>query len=145
MDNPASVKAMFYELENGEVRGLFTFNEQHQSYPGRVHGGMITSMLDELIGRVMWVTEPDTLAVTTSLDVKFRKPVPVNVPLRGAARIIQNSARGYVGQGEIYGPDGKVLASAEGRYCKLTNNQIGDFSMHDEMKYFIEDDIKDIE
>ena len=24
MDNPSSVKAMFYEMENGELRGLFT-------------------------------------------------------------------------------------------------------------------------
>ena len=72
MDNPSSVKAMFYEMENGELRGLFTFRNEHQSYPGRVHGGMITAMLDELIGRVLWIKEPESLAVTTTITVKYQ-------------------------------------------------------------------------
>ncbi len=145
MDNPASVKAMFYEMENNEIRSLFTFRKEHQSYPGRVHGGMITAMLDELIGRAMWIPEPETLAVTMTLDVKYRGLVPIDTPLRAAGRITQNSSRGYVGEGEIYDMNGKVLASAQGTFRKLSNANIGDFSIHDEMAYFIEDDITEIE
>lgn len=145
MDNPASVKAMFYEMENGELWSLFSFNEQHQSYPQRVHGGMITAMLDELIGRVIWLTEPETLAVTMSLNVKYRGQVPVNEPLRGVARILQNSQRGYIGEGKIYNSAGKVLATAEGSFRKLSNENIGDFDIHSEMNYFIADNITEIE
>ncbi len=145
MDNPASVQAMFYEMENGELRSLFTFGQNHQSYPGRAHGGMVTALLDELIGRAIWITEPDSLAVTMSLTIKYRRTVPVNVPLRGTARLLQNSSRGYIGEGEIYDMDGNLLASAEGSYRKLSNANIGDFSIHEEMKYLIDDNITDIE
>lgn len=145
MDNPASVKAMFYEMENGELRGLFSFGTMHQSYPGRVHGGIVTAMLDELIGRAIWIPEPATLAVTMSLTTKYRKVVPINIQLRGVGRIIQNSSRGFIGEGEIYDMYGNLLASAEGTYRKLSNAGIGDFDIHEEMKYLIEDDITEIE
>lgn len=145
MDNPASVKAMFYEMENGELRGLFTFRNEHQSYPGRVHGGMITAMLDELIGRALWIKEPESLAVTTTITVKYRRPMPIGVQLRGVARLVQDSTRGFVGVGEIYSPEGKLLAAAEGTYMRLPNETIGDFDIHEEMKYLIDDNVTEIE
>ena len=69
MDNQFGIKAPFYNMEDGSIATIFKYNFFHQSYPGRVHGGMITSMLDELIGRVLWISEPDVYAVTTSLEV----------------------------------------------------------------------------
>ena len=74
MDNSFGVQAQFYEMENGMVCGLFTFKEEHQSYPGRVHGGMISAMLDELACRAFWILEPDKMAVTLDLQTKYRKP-----------------------------------------------------------------------
>ncbi len=145
MDNPSSVKAMFYEMENGELRGLFTFRNEHQSYPGRVHGGMITAMLDELIGRALWIKEPESLAVTTTITVKYRRPMPIGVQLRGVARLTQDSSRGFIGVGEIYDASGKLLAAAEGTYMRLNNEVIGDFDIHEEMKYLVEDNITEIE
>ncbi|MCF0205921.1 MAG: PaaI family thioesterase [Bacteroidales bacterium] len=145
MDNPASVKGMFYEMENGELRGLFRFGDQHQSYPGRVHGGVISAMLDELIGRAIWIPEPDSNGVTMTLTIKYRRVVPINTNLRGVGRITQNSARGFSGVGEIYDMDGNLLAWAEGTYRKLSVAMIGDFEAHEEMRYLIEDDVVEIE
>ena len=48
MDNPFGVKAQFYNMEDGSVLTPFRFREEHQSYPQRVHGGVIAAMLDEL-------------------------------------------------------------------------------------------------
>ena len=53
MDNPLGVKAPFYEMEDNSVVTLFSYRSEHQSYPGRAHGGMITCMLDELIDKSM--------------------------------------------------------------------------------------------
>lgn len=47
LDNEYGVQASFYVMEDGSVMTRFAFRERHQSYPGRVHGGMITAMLDE--------------------------------------------------------------------------------------------------
>ena len=65
LDNPAGVCAPFYNMEDGSVMSIFQFKAEHQSYPGRVHGGMITAMLDELGMRALWVTQQDSLGVTT--------------------------------------------------------------------------------
>ncbi len=38
--NELGLKADFYELENGELVSICNTKDWHQSYPGRVHGGM---------------------------------------------------------------------------------------------------------
>ena len=82
IDNPYGLVAPFYEMEDGSVISLFQYKDIHQSYPGRIHGGLISAMLDEIAGRAIWITEPETWAVTTQLNVKYRKPVPYDTPLK---------------------------------------------------------------
>ena len=146
MDNDASVKAQFYEMENGYLCSLFKFRSIHQSYPERVHGGMITSMLDELIGRVIWVTEPDTYAVTTSIQVQFKKPVPYDVELKGLSYITKNSSRLYSAVGEIRDMDNNILATAEATYFKMKIKMIcSNSNIDDEMCYMIDDNVTEID
>ena len=52
-DNDSSLKARFYELEDGELLGVFTPLTEHQGYPGRLHGGMASTLLDETMGRAI--------------------------------------------------------------------------------------------
>ncbi len=144
MNNPAGVKAPFYEMEDGSVVTLFTYSSEHQSYPGRVHGGMITCMLDELIGRVIWVTDPEILAVTLDINVKFRKPVPYDEKLYGVGKITKNSSRAYVGEAVIKNADGVVLAEATATYFKLPAEKISDADMHEELDRFLPDDVTEI-
>lgn len=145
LDNAAGVKAPFYEMEDGSVVTLFSYSAQHQSYPGRVHGGMITCMLDELIGRVIWCYEPDKLAVTLDINVKFRKPVPYDVPLIGVGKIVRNTSRVYVGEAYIADLQGNVLAEGKATYYKMAAGAITDADMHEELDRFIPDDITDID
>ena len=145
MDNDLGVKAPFYEMEDGSVYTIFKFKPEHQSYPGRVHGGLITAMLDELAGRVLWVVEPDTYAVTTSLEVRFRKPVPYDVELKGVGVLTKNTSRAFEADGKIYNMEGELLASAVMRYMKLPKDVItGDSDMDDQMIYDIQDGVTEI-
>lgn len=57
LNNQYGVKAPFYSMEDNSVMTKFQYNEVHQSYPGRVHGGLITAMLDELGLRAYWVED----------------------------------------------------------------------------------------
>jgi len=129
-DNPSSLKARFYEIEGGELLGVFAPLEIHQSYPGRVHGGAITAMLDETIGRAVNVDDPDAWGVTAELTVRFRKPVPLGEEVRVVARITRDSRRLFEGSGELLLADGTVAAEATGRYMKMGIDKIaeGDFT-----------------
>lgn len=129
-ENPYSLKARFLELEDGELMGLFAPMDEHQSYPGRLHGGISSAILDETIGRAMNLTEPDAWGVTVELSVKYRKPVPLDREIRAVARITGSNRRTFEGTGEIVLEDGSVAVEASGRYFKMPIESIaeGDFN-----------------
>lgn len=143
IENPGGVNASFYEMEDNSVIALFSFKEIHQSYPERTHGGMISAMLDETIGRAIWAIEPNTWGVTANLQVKFRKPVPYEIPLKAIGSIIENKSRLFKGVGKIETMDGEVLAEAEATYVKLPLSKIAS-SNHEDVNIYIPDDIKEI-
>src|SRR5450756_1503532 len=81
-DNPFGLQARFYELEaegatGRELLGVFTLREEHQSYPGRLHGGISSAILDETIGRAITIAHPGTWGVTAELTLRYRKPLPL--------------------------------------------------------------------
>jgi len=125
-DNPAGLKARFYELEDGELLGVFQPQEVHQSYPGRLHGGIASTVLDETIGRAMNIANPDEWGVTVELTVRFRKPVPLDEEIHAIARITRDSKRIFEGTGEIVLADGTVAVEASGKYMKMPIEAIAD-------------------
>jgi uncharacterized protein (TIGR00369 family) len=125
-DNDSSLKARFYELDDGELLGVFTPLPEHQSYPGRLHGGMASALLDETMGRAINMAEPEAWGVTVKLNVKFRKPVPLDDDVRAVARITKVGSRLFEGAGEILLSDGSVAVEATGTYMKLPIDRIAD-------------------
>lgn len=147
LDNEYGVRAPFYNMEDGSVMTLFRYREQHQSYPGRVHGGLITAMLDEMGLRALWARElsEETFGVTFSLETKYRKPVPYDQPLIGKGMIIKNSPRFFVTEARIMDSSGEVLANGTVKYLKLGVEQIAeDATVHEEMCYLREDGVEEI-
>lgn len=145
MDNPFGVKAQFYNMEDGSVITPFKFKEEHQSYPGRVHGGLIAAMLDELGLRACWTDGETTWGVTMTIEVKYRKPVPYETKLFGRGVVTKDMTKFLKVKAEILNEKGEVLAEAEVKYIKLTVEQIaGEVDAHEEMCYLIDDGVTDI-
>ena len=147
MDNEYGVRAPFYNMEDGSVMSLFRYRLQHQSYPGRVHCGLITAMLDEMGLRSLWAKEQseETFGVTLSLDTKYRKPVPYETDLIGKGIIIRENSKFMVTDARIMDMDGNVLASGTIKYVKMPTEQIADnCDAHEEMPYLIEDGRKEL-
>ena len=136
--NEFGMNGRFYELDNGEVVGIINTKDWHQSYPGRVHGGMIAAVIDELVARAMWATEPDAWGVTMDLSVKYRKPVPTDATLKAVGRIIKETHRSFVGEAEIILEDGTIAATGVGKYLKLHVGEIADDEYIDEQWYLLE-------
>jgi uncharacterized protein (TIGR00369 family) len=123
MQNPIGLKAFFYQDEEGRVVAHFTGQEEHQGYPGVMHGGIVTALLDEVIARV--ATAQDLLwGVTAKLEVRFRHPVPLGQPLTLVGEMIRLRSRTLEGRGEIRLEDGTVAAEAEGIYILLPQEEI---------------------
>ncbi len=131
MKNDFGLKAAFYELENGELVSVFKTLEEHQSYPGRLHGGIAGAMLDETIGRAIMINQQNIWGVTVELSVKYKKPIPLNEELKAVGRIVKDSKRIFEGTGEILLPNGEVAAIAHGIYMKMPLEKISDFNSED--------------
>lgn len=154
-DNPFGLHARFYELApdvpagagagpdaaaepatpaaGPELLGIFTPREEHQSYPGRLHGGVTSAILDETIGRAILLLQPGAWGVTVEFSVRFRRPLPLDDEIRCIARITRDTSRLFEGTGEIVLPDGSVAVEARGKYIKQTLTDItdGDFIERD--------------
>jgi acyl-coenzyme A thioesterase PaaI-like protein len=146
-DNPFGLRARFYELaaadggaEAGggaapaagspaagrELLGVFTVREEHQSYPGRLHGGISSAILDETIGRAITIAHPGVWGVTAELTLRYRKPLPLTGEARAVGRITRDTRRLFEGTGEIVLADGSVAVEASGRYLKMSLGEITD-------------------
>jgi len=128
LKNDSGLKASFYETENGEIIATFIPTLEHQSYPGRLHGGLASAILDETIGRAIMVgNDREIWGVTVELNVIYKKPIPLGVELRVLGRITEENSRFFHGTGEILLPDGETAVIARGKYLKATLDKIADF------------------
>jgi len=129
MKNDFGLKTSFYELENGELAAVFKTMEEHQSYPGRLHGGITGAILDETIGRAIMIKDRNVWGVTIELNISYKKPIPLNTELKAVGRITKDSSRIFEGTGELLLPNGEVAATAHGRYMKMPISKIADIDI----------------
>ncbi|MCP3891152.1 MAG: PaaI family thioesterase [Desulfobulbaceae bacterium] len=125
MDNKFGLKAMFYELEDGQLIAVFKPASEHQGYPGRLHGGIAATILDETIGRaIMFSHSGNIWGVTVDFSMKLRKPVPIDEEVRVISRIVSENKRSFEGEGEIILKDGTVAVQGKGKYLKMDIDKI---------------------
>lgn len=124
IENQGSLKTKFYEIENGELMSLSHPNPIHQSYPDRMHGGIISAILDEVIGRAIMIEDPQAWGVTVELNIKYKKPVTLDKPVKAIARITRNTRLIFEGTGEIILEDGSIAATGYAKYVKMSIEKI---------------------
>jgi acyl-coenzyme A thioesterase PaaI-like protein len=146
--NDFGLHAKFYETDINELVAVINPSEQHQGYPGRMHGGIAATILDETIARSICNGKDEQIwGVTIELKTRFRKPVPIGQELKIVGRVTSEGTRSFEGTGEIILPNGEIAVSAEGKYMKMKIDKIaGDKSLDDDW-FFAEsmDDPSEIE
>ncbi len=146
MDNPIGLKAQFYNMEDGSVMTPFRMREDLQSFPERTHGGITATMLDELGLRALWSDgKEDRFGVTTSISVKYRKPVRYDEDLIGKGKVIKETNLAITTRAEIFNKKGELLANADVVYLKLPIEKVNkNVNVAHEMPYLIHDNITEI-
>lgn len=71
---------------DGSFGADVTFGEDYASYPGIVHGGVVSAAVDEVMGDLL-ALERGALAFSLTLRTKFLRPLLVGRPYRVVARI----------------------------------------------------------
>lgn len=111
-DNNIGLKLKFHQ-EGDSVRSEFVPGELHQGWPGVVHGGIICTMLDEVIGYSAGFQ--GLYAVTANMNVHYRKPAMVGHKLLLSAEVASVEGRDVKANGRIELEDGTLIAEADAR------------------------------
>jgi acyl-coenzyme A thioesterase PaaI-like protein len=113
MENPHGLHLQFYDDGEGKVSVEYTVGERFQGYPGTVHGGIIASMLDEVVGRTLMAGDPNHFFVSAKLTVRYRNAVPIGKPLKLSGWLIKDRGRTALAKADLRLPDGSIGAEAE--------------------------------
>ena len=113
--NDAGMKLTF-EQDNGKRRivGRFVLGERYQGGGGMAHGGIIATLLDEVMGKVCRFRE--VRAVTAELNVEYLKPVNVENEIVVEGWETEQKGRNLFHAGEIRNMAGDILARGKGRF-----------------------------
>ena len=109
-ENPIGLHLHFFWIPDG-VLAFFTPKPEHQSYDGRMHGGLITVLLDEIMGNYLFRKE-GVPAYTARIDLRFRTPVQIGTTIRCEGHEVKRKGRLVIMEGVITNPDGTVAAEA---------------------------------
>lgn len=113
LENPIGLKMVFTEdREEQLVYAELSVSEAYRSYPGVVHGGIVSTILDETSGRALIVHTGDVNAffATAKMEIRYRRSTPTGVPLVAVGWVERmGESRAWV-RGELRLPDeGKVV------------------------------------
>jgi len=120
-ENPIGLHVPFF-VDGETVVAEFVPQPEHQGYPGMMHGGLVTTLLDETIGRAAFLR--DMWAMTGRLEVRFRCPVPIGEKVTITSRITRVRDNVMEAEGEVRLADGTVAAEGRGLYLKVPDEQL---------------------
>lgn len=101
-----------FALENQTVTATFRPRPEYRGFDGILHGGIIATALDELLGWTA-ILLADAMAVTAKLDLRYRSPGPADGDYRLEGRVDDRRGKRLLMSG-ICTADGKVIAEASG-------------------------------
>ena len=129
--NPYGLHLVF-RVEGDEVVADFQPREEHQGFPGVIHGGIVAAVLDETLGRTSVLGKNKEWTMTGKLEIRYRRYVPYGPLLRVRARLDLERRRMLQASGALTLADDEstVLAEAQGMFLPLTP-QVVDTIMQD--------------
>ena len=112
VNNPNGLRLRFeIDREKQTLRTTFLAGPTFQGWDGIVHGGIICTLLDEAMAKLVY--DLGYPAVTASLEVKFKKPAPILEALLVDGEITEVSKRLVKARARVSKGDGTLLAEGK--------------------------------
>ncbi len=104
------------DKEKQTLKTTFIAGPTFQGWDGIVHGGIICTLLDEAMAKLVY--ELGYPAVTASIEVKFKKPAPILETLLVHGEITEVSRRLVKAKARVAKEDGTLLAEGKSTLVK---------------------------
>ncbi len=118
--NPVGLRLLF-QTDGRTVHTRFTPRAEHIGFKGVVHGGLISTLLDEIM---VWACAVQTkrFAFCAELNVRFVNPAHPNEEVVATGELVINRRnRLFEARAELKNPKGEILATATGKYMPITD------------------------
>jgi uncharacterized protein (TIGR00369 family) len=117
-DNPQGMRLKFsLDEESRQAICHFKLSRKYTGPPGHSHGGIIATILDEAMGKVNKFR--NVLALTSSMEIKYLKPVPLGQALTVTAQEQSVDGRRHINMAEIINAKGDVLVRSTGTFIAI--------------------------
>ena len=104
-----------FRLDGAVCRAEFTPGAAHVGYDGVTHGGILFSLLDDVMANVVFLQ--GERCYTAKAEVRYRQPLPVGTPVRLEGRQQRRKGRLAVLEGRVVRrDDDSVVAEATGSF-----------------------------
>lgn len=124
LENPVGLKLEFFADGKGGVFGDYSIPRHFEGYPGVAHGGIVTTILDEILSRAFLIEDHNRLMYTAKITARFRRHVPVDRPLHLTGQALKDRGRTGEAAAQIRNSDGDVLAEAEALLVSLSPEEL---------------------
>jgi uncharacterized protein (TIGR00369 family) len=114
---------MRFETDGHQVLSHFHARTDHVGFKGTIHGGIIATVLDEIM---VWACAVQTkrFAYCAELNVRFTSPLRPGQEVFASAEITNNRRNKlFEAKAELRDEAGVVLASATGKYLPIKENE----------------------
>lgn len=111
--NPIGLKIPFV-FEHGVCRGTFTPTENHVGFDGVTHGGIIFSVLDDLMAN--WLFLQQGRGYTAKCEIRYRDPLPVGERIEVECHLTKRKGRLLQLASTATRGDGKLVAEAQASF-----------------------------
>jgi uncharacterized protein (TIGR00369 family) len=116
-ENPHGLHLTGFHDEGNDHVVQFTPTRQHQGWQERTHGGIVATLLDEVMTRLLYARGEE--AVTAELTVRYHQPLPTGAPVEVRAREIERRGRLVRLESELRTSDGTLVASGQGKFMLI--------------------------
>ena len=115
--NAAGLHLEFLLAEDKSVVCLVTVPDAFAGHPGYLHGGIIATLLDEIMSKS--VRAQGFTSMTRHMEIDYHRPVPSCASLRMEGRVVRSEGRKHWTEARILDGDGKVLAKSKGLFVEV--------------------------
>lgn len=111
-DNPHGLQISYQIMEPGEVRAEWRPEERFTGFDGVVHGGIVTTALDESMAKA--IVSTDTKALTCEIKVRFHHSVHPGADVSIHGWVVERKRRMIKTEASVCDFCGQELAHAWG-------------------------------
>lgn len=116
-DNPRGLQLLFERGSGGEMTADWTPDSSLEGFEGIVHGGIVSTVLDESMAKAAAATGVE--ALTAELRVRFRRHVTAGDPMRVTGWVKERNKRMIQAEATLVDRQGTELAHAWSSFLVL--------------------------